>query len=178
MKYSLKCLYAVALLLVLCAATRATATPWQPYGLPADSVTISGQVTHPLTLSQEHLRRFNAVTGKDLKIVGVKGDIKKTLHSWKGVLLTTLLDSAGIRLAPKERGRCYIVVRGTDNYTTLYSWNDLFNNPTGSHVVLLYEENGQPITTDGPFVMVCTTDKITGPRHVKWVNRIEVASLP
>ncbi|HVI48639.1 MAG TPA: GNAT family N-acetyltransferase [Chitinophaga sp.] len=142
-------------------------------------VEVTGLVEHPLTYSIDHLQGLKTFTGHDLKIVGAKGDVRKTFHTYKGISLKSILDSAKIVMPqPKEKGKYYIIVKGSDSYTVLYSWNEIFNNPTGTHVYLIFEENGKPITDDGRFVMICSNDNITGPRHVKWVQRIEVARLP
>ena len=75
---------------------------------------------------------------------------------------------------PKDRGKYYILVSSSDDYQVLFAWNELYSSNTGEQVLLLYEENGKPIEEDGAFVVICTRDEITGPRHVKWVESIEV----
>ncbi|CAL1518429.1 molybdopterin-dependent oxidoreductase [Chitinophaga sp. MM2321] len=143
------------------------------------TVVVKGLVAHPLVLDINNINQLKVVTGHHLNIVGATGDIKKTFDSYKGISLKSILDSAVITIGhPKEKGKYYIIVKGSDGYTSLYSWNDIYNNPTGEHVFLLFEENGKPIMKDGRFVMICSNDKITGPRHVKWVESIEVAKLP
>ncbi|SIO47355.1 molybdopterin-dependent oxidoreductase [Chitinophaga niabensis] len=144
-----------------------------------NKVTVKGLVEHPLEITRSNIKAFKPETQKDLKIIGSTGDVKKTFNSYKGVSLKSILDSAKITMPNhKERGKYYIAVKASDGYTTLYSWNDIFNNPTGDHVFLVFEVNGKPIEEDGQFVMVCSNDKITGARHVKWVQEIEVGKLP
>lgn len=148
-------------------------------GLITDKVVVTGLVEHPFTITLDNIRQLKPQTYNEVNIVCSSGETKKILHSFEGVSLKNILDSAGIKMPrPKERGKYYIAVRASDGYTTIYAWNEIYNNPTGDHVFLIFSENGQPILQDGRFVMICRNDKITGPRHVKWVERIEVAKLP
>ncbi|MCW3465502.1 molybdopterin-dependent oxidoreductase [Chitinophaga nivalis] len=147
-------------------------------GYYSSTVHIKGRVAHPLTIDSSNIHRFPSREGRRLQITGSDGTVRKTYHHYRGIALKTLLDSAGILMdPPKEKGKYYIVVKAIDGYTALFTWNEIFNNPTGDRVWLLYEANGQPIRQDGRFVLVCPVDKITGARHVKWVQTIEVSRL-
>ena len=64
-----------------------------------------------------------------------------------------------------------------DGYTAIFSYHEIFNNPTGDKILVLFEENGMPIDKDGAFVLISATDKITGARHVKWLKTIEVKKI-
>jgi DMSO/TMAO reductase YedYZ molybdopterin-dependent catalytic subunit len=141
-------------------------------------VQIKGLVEKPLSLSVSSLRNKKVVEGKNYQIISAKGEVKGTIASYKGVLLKGLLNEANITMPnPKERGKYYIVVSGTDGYQVLFAWNELYSSPAGEKVYLLFEENGKEIMEDGPFVLICASDTITGPRHVKWVKSIEVAKI-
>lgn len=144
-----------------------------------NKVEVKGLVEHPFVITLSNIETLKPEIRKDLKIIGSTGETKKTFHTYKGVSLKRILDSAKITMPkPKEKGKFYIAVKASDGYTTLYSWNEIYNNPTGDHVFLIYEENGKAIKEDGQFVMICSNDKITGARHVKWVQTIEVGKLP
>ena len=139
---------------------------------------LAGLVDRPLTLTIDSLRAMTVQTGGPVDIVSSSGQVRKTIRSFQGVLLRDLLDKARIQLLnQKEKGKYYIVVRGTDGYAAVFAHNELFNNPTGKQVFVLYAENDQPITTDGAFVLLTTDDLVTGARHVKWLNRIEVRKV-
>lgn len=116
--------------------------------------------------------------GGPLKIIGSNGSVRKEFSSFKGVLLRDVLDAARIQMAsPKDKGKYYIVARATDGYTAVFAHNELFNNPTGQQVFILFDVNGSPIKEDGAFVLVASTDSVTGARHVKWLNRITVQKV-
>jgi DMSO/TMAO reductase YedYZ molybdopterin-dependent catalytic subunit len=145
---------------------------------PSVTLQLTGLVDRPLTLTIDSLRAMTAQTGGPVDIVSSSGQVRKTIRSFRGVLLRDLLDKARIQLPnQKDKGKYYVVVRGTDGYTAVFSHNELFNNPTGKQVFVLYTENDQPITTDGAFVLLTTDDVVTGARHVKWLNRIEVRKV-
>lgn len=139
---------------------------------------IEGLVERPLTLSIDSLRRLPAQTGGPVSIVSTSGQVRKTIVSFRGVLLRDLLAKVRIQMPnQKEKGKYYIVAQATDGYTAVFAHNELFNNPTGNQVFVLFEENGKPIADDGAFVLLTTDDTITGARHVKWLSRIDVRKV-
>lgn len=127
-----------------------------------------GVLFQPLTLTIDSLRAMTAQTGSPVDIVSSSGKGRKTIWSFRGVLLRELIDKAHIQLPNKnEKGKHYILVRGTDGYAAVFAHNELFNNPTGKQVFVLHAEDDQPIITDGSFVLLTTNDLVTGVRHVK-----------
>ncbi len=144
----------------------------------SETVEIKGLVEKPLTLTVEALKQLPVQEGRDFKIVSSSGEVRSTLGSYRGVRLTDVLKQAAIQLSnPKEKGRYFVVATATDGYTAIFSHNDLFNNPTGDGVLVLFEENGQPIGKNGAFVLISLTDTISGARHVKWLKTIEVRKV-
>ena len=61
--------------------------------------------------------------------------------------------------------------------STAFSYHEVLNNPLGNDVLLLIEENGQPIAQDGDVVLISLSDYVTGNRHVKWLSSIELRKL-
>lgn len=148
------------------------------FGQVSESVRLLGSVEKPMTLTAESLQKRKHETRTDFQVVSSSGEVRKTIASLRGVLLRDVLNEAKITLtAPKDKGRYVIVATATDGYTATFAHNELFNNPTGDHVLLVFEENGKPIEKDGAIVLICAADKITGARHVKWLKTIEVRRL-
>lgn len=145
----------------------------------SETLEIRGLVEKPQTWRVENLKNFPVQEGRDFNIVSASGQVRYTLESYRGVRLTELLNAAVVRLPnQKEKGKYFVVATATDGYTAVFSHNDLFNNPTGEGVLVLFEENGKPIpAAQGAFVLVSLTDKISGARHVKWLKTIDVRKV-
>ena len=148
------------------------------FGQNTTTIHIAGKVEHELTLTLDDLKTLPVVSGKNFKVISTSGDIRKEFKTYQGVLLTNILDKAQIKVNnPKAKGKLIVLVKATDNYTTAFSYHELFNNPTGEQVLVLFEIDNRPIAKDGPFLLISATDKITGARHVKWLSEIQVVEL-
>lgn len=143
-------------------------------GSISKQVKIVGDVEFPLNLTVDSLKRMNVVTIENFQVVCQSGANMKDVKSCKGVLLKELLEKAKIIQNNHKDRNFYIVARATDGYKATFSWAEIFNNPTGEHVYVLFEENDAPIKEQGEMILVCTTDIKTGPRHVYWLESIEV----
>ncbi|HMW98343.1 MAG TPA: molybdopterin-dependent oxidoreductase [Flavobacteriales bacterium] len=135
---------------------------------------VSGDVEFPLTLTVDSLKRMNVATIEDFTVVCQSGANMKQDSTAKGVLLRDILEKARIKQSGHKDRNFYIVARATDGYKATFSWAELFNNPTGDNVYVLFEENGRPIVAQGDMILICRNDIKTGPRHVYWLNAIEV----
>lgn len=137
-------------------------------------IKVTGAVEHPLDLNIDSLRAMRVVTVDSYAVACQTGTRMSEQKVCRGVLLRDILDKAGIhQTGQKDRG-FYITARATDNYLAVFSWSELYNNTTGDHTYVTFEENGKPIGDKGEFVLICTNDTKTGPRHVYWLNAIEV----
>ena len=140
-------------------------------------IKVTGDVLTPLTLTVDSLKKMKVVELKDFKIVCQKGLTKDSVESTKGVLLTDILEKAKIAQQEHKDRNFYIVARASDDYKATFSWAELFNNPTGEKVYVLFEQNGKPLKEKGEMILVSMTDAKTGPRHVKWLKSIEVTRV-
>ena len=140
-------------------------------------IKVTGDVLTPLTLTVDSLKKMKVVELKDFKIVCQTGLTKDNIESTKGVLLTDILEKAKIAQQEHKDRNFYIVARASDDYKATFSWAELFNNPTGEKVFVLFEQNGKPLKEKGEMILVSMTDAKTGPRHVKWLKSIEVTRV-
>lgn len=137
-------------------------------------VKVQGEVEHPLTLTVDALKQMDVKTIENFSVICQSGANMKENITCRGVLLRDILEKAQIKQQNHKDRNFYIVARATDNYKATFSWAELFNNPTGDNVYIIFRKNGKPIQTDGAMILICTNDIKTGPRHVYWLKSIEV----
>lgn len=108
------------------------------------------------------------------------GDTKQSEEvRWRGVLLRDVLDAAGMQSLDRYAlRRSAVVARATDNYAALFSWGELFNARMGENVLVVTAMNGRPLpASEGPYALRSLSDTKSGPRHVKWLRRLEVLTV-
>lgn len=140
---------------------------------------VSGLVEHSMVLSVDELKTKKVVSGRSFKVVSLEGQVKKTIPAFRGVSLKSLVDEAKMLIPnPKERGQFYVSVTGNDGHKVIFSWSELYNGTTGDKAFIIFEDNGKPITKDGPFSLITTADIFTETRYVKSIKSIEVGKIP
>ena len=99
---------------------------------------------------------------------------------YRGVLLRDLLDAAGVQKLDRHALRhSGVAARATDNYAVLFSWGELYNGRAGDNVLVITSMNGKPLpSSEGPYALRSLSDTKPGPRHVKWLNRIDFFTVP
>lgn len=92
--------------------------------------------------------------------------------------MKSILEEANIKIEkPKERGKYFVLITATDGYQVIFSYNELMYSVASENTFLVYEEEGKEIDKEGKFVIICASDIISGPRHVKWLKIIEVKKV-
>lgn len=138
------------------------------------TIEVAGEVYTPISLTVDSLKKMKVTTIENFKVICQSGAEKKENKTCKGVLLRDILEKAKIKKTDHKDRNFYIVARATDNYKATFSWAEIFNNPTGDNVYVIFEENGKPIDSQGEMILISKNDIKTGPRHVYWLNKIEV----
>ena len=142
-----------------------------------DRIEVVGDVKNALSLTVDSLKLMNVKEVSNMDIVCQSGATVQSIKSTKGILLRDILEKAQIdQLNHKDRN-FYIVARATDDYKATFSWAEIFNNPTGDEVYVVFEQNGEPLKEKGEMIVVSNTDVRTGPRHVTWLKSIEVTRV-
>ncbi|HUK83362.1 MAG TPA: molybdopterin-dependent oxidoreductase [Verrucomicrobiae bacterium] len=165
--------------LALCALTAATLTFAQTPPNGATSLLVLGNVENKLTLSVSELQRLPVQRVEDvrqLRMPGTPGNQGEQTRRYTGVLLRDVLNSA--KLIEKDRHdlrRSIVVVTATDGYQAIFSWAELFLSPIGDGALIIFERDGAPLpANEGPLALVSLRDTQPGPRHVKWLARLEI----
>ena len=129
---------------------------------------VTGEVRRKLSLSLEDLRGLAQRRGQ----VAAGG--------YGGIRLTDILEEADIKRDERHAlRRTYVVATASDGYHAVFSWGELFNTPVGREVLVAFERDGFPLQDgEGKIALVSLADEKIGPRHVKWLSRIDVRRVP
>jgi DMSO/TMAO reductase YedYZ molybdopterin-dependent catalytic subunit len=156
------------------AAVVAQGTPRQ-----ATALVVDGNVEKRLSLTLVDLRRLPVQQVEDVRQVRIAGAPAAdggATRRYSGVLLRDVIAAA----KPVERERhdlrrSIVVATATDGYRTVFSWGELFLSPIGDGAMVVFERDGAPLAAnEGPFAIVSLKDTQPGPRHVKWLERLEL----
>ncbi len=129
------------------------------------SFTVEGEVLRPLKLTLDELSK--------MKQTEVKAkDREGNEHTFKGVRLVDLLDSAGVTLGRELRGENlakYVLVKAVDGYEVIFSLPEVDPEFTGQTIILAYQVDGNPLPKgEGPFRLVVPNDK----RPARWIREL------
>lgn len=142
------------------------------------TVTVTGAVKTPLTLSVADLKAFPAAQ-IDSATVTRPRDQMEVPSTVRGVRLTAVLERAALSSGDRNDWKHAVVLAtATDGYQVVFSWPELFNTEIGANVLVVFERDGQALAErEGPIALVSTRDQRTGPRSVKWLMRLDVKVL-
>jgi DMSO/TMAO reductase YedYZ molybdopterin-dependent catalytic subunit len=153
--------------LVLCGAFAAAHAQDQPATL-----SIGGDVAHPLTLSAADLQSLPRTT--------VTFTDHGTTTTYDGVLVSELLKRAGVPLGAELRGPAlatYVLASAKDGYQVVFSVGELDPDLSGDRVIVADRADGKPIEGDrGPFRIVVPQDT-RGARSIRMLERLEIVRL-
>ncbi len=146
---------------------------------PTTEFAITGAVKKPMKVTISAMLQMPQDAIGDVTITNHRGDPKTTVKQLKGVLLKTLLDSAGIlSVKPKDLSEIMIRLIASDGYKNVYSWNELFNTEVGNHVYIITTMDGKPMDqVDGRILVLSLSDMVSGRRHLKGLATVEVVKM-
>ncbi|MEO7642675.1 MAG: molybdopterin-dependent oxidoreductase, partial [Ramlibacter sp.] len=94
---------------------------------------------------------------------------------YQGVPLKELLDRAGLKPDRREIRKAIVLVTAKDGYQASFSWGELYNSALGDGVVLVLRQDAtELLEADGLPALRSLQDARSGPRHVRWVTRIDL----
>jgi DMSO/TMAO reductase YedYZ molybdopterin-dependent catalytic subunit len=134
------------------------------------SVKVTGEVITPLDLKINDLQQYpqTEVTRKDR-------DGKD--HTYSGVILSTILQKAGVTLGKDLRGENltkYVLVEASDGYQVVFALAELDKDFTDHTIILASLVDGKPLPpADGPFRVIVQDEKKPA-RCIKQVTGIKV----
>ena len=145
----------------------------------SDSIVVKGNVKAQMVITPSSLSAYNKVTLGNVVIKNHEGKPKDTLMNVQGVLLKDLLAKVELDESNfKKFSEFCFVVKCTDDYTVVYSWNELFNSPTGNATYIITEKDGQKLSQMKDKIAIITqSDYNTGRRFSKSVATIEIKRI-
>ncbi len=173
--------WAIGLCALAAVADLAAQTSAQP-ALPAAKVIVVGNVANPLSLGVDDLARMPVQVVEDVRQVrlgGAAASGSDQVRRYRGVLLRDVLAAA--KPVEKERHdlrQSIVVATATDGYKAVFSWAELLLSPIGDGAFVIFERDGAPLApNEGPLALVSLRDTQPGPRHVKWLAKIELVRV-
>lgn len=162
-RVALRCNLVVAFAMLVAACVRAQGAK----AAGPSSITISGAVTTPLTLSIADLEKMPQTT------VSVVNPHNHKTEIYRGVLLDSLLQQAGVPRGEAIRGKwmtAYVLATAADGYRVVYSLAEMDSGFLDSSVLVADQMNDAPLTPDeGPLKLVAPHEK----RPARWVRMLK-----
>lgn len=140
---------------------------------------VSGAVAQSLALTVEDLKGLAAQRINDVRAIEEGGRREERTRAYVGVLLRDLLDRAKlVETSRHDLRRSVVVATATDGYKAVFSWAELYLSPIGEGALVYYERDGRPLDDrEGRIALISLKDVRAGPRHVRWLQKIEVVRV-
>jgi DMSO/TMAO reductase YedYZ molybdopterin-dependent catalytic subunit len=154
----------------------------QGAGRVTTALSVKGGVEHDLTLTVDDLRRLPVHQVDDVRSLrdsGSSAGDAAVARRYTGCLLRDVLE----RAHPIEKQRfdlrkSVVIATASDGYRAIFSWAELYLSPIGDGALVIYERDGLPLAEDeGKIALVSLRDTRPGPRHVKWLQSIELRTI-
>jgi hypothetical protein len=162
--------YKIALLATLIFTSLGSARLFaQTVAKPA-SLVVEGEVKTKLVLTPEAIDKFPKTTI-------IQKDRAEKEHTYTGVELALVLQSAGVTLAEELKGENltkYLLVEASDGYQVLFSLAEIDTSFTSRKIILANRKDGALLTADeGPFHIIIDGEK-RKPRNARQVISLKI----
>lgn len=135
------------------------------------TVKISGEVTTAMELKLTDMQQF-------AQAEVVRKDRDGNDHKYSGVLLSAILQKAGVTMGKDLKGENltkYASVEASDGYQVVFALAELDKDFTDRQIILATKIDGKPLApTDGPFRIIVQDEKKPA-RCIKQVTGIKIA---
>jgi len=147
----------------------------------ASALVVEGSVENRLSLGVADLRlpvqQIEDV--RQVRVAGAPAADSGATRCYAGVLLRDVIAAANpVERERHDLRRSIVVATAADGYMKVFSWAELFLSPIGDGAMVVFERDGAPLAAnEGPFAIVSLKDTQPGPRHVKWLERLELRRI-
>jgi hypothetical protein len=140
---------------------------------------VGGTVQQKLALTAQDLRALPQKDYTEKRSVTVDGREVTQTVLMRGAPLRALLDQAGLASDRRSVRRAYVLLTAQDGYQTTFSWGELYNTSLGDDVVVVLRHGDDDLLARDGFASLRSLQDIRpGPRHVRWLNAIDVPLAP
>ncbi|MBX2967058.1 MAG: hypothetical protein KF845_13010 [Cyclobacteriaceae bacterium] len=154
-----------------------TLTTWGQKNIQAtDNFVVTGEVKKELKFTLSDIEKHVSKNIGDVVITSHTGDPRGTARQLKGVLVKDILKNIELKEeSPKLLSEFYFIFTAVDDYKVVYSWNEIFNSPTGDNLYVITTRDGKKLKDMEDRILILTpTDFKTGRRHIKGLSKIVV----
>lgn len=143
-------------------------------------VQVTGLVNRSLRLTASELRAMEQTEIHNVGIICGSGRRDGVVERYRGVRLTAVLERAGVIVRRHGAANAIFVTLATsDGRLALFSYQELFNSAVGEQAIVIIERDGQPLDeNEGEIAFISAHDLRTGPRRLRYLQRIEVHEYP
>ncbi len=155
-------------------------TVWgQKPELATNEFDVTGQVKKEIKFTMSDFEKYPSKPMADVVITNHLGEPRRIAKQLTGILVKDLLKDMELNEeSPKRFSEFYFTFIASDNYKVVYSWNEIFNSPTGDNLFLVTARDGKKIKEmDERILILTTTDFKTGRRHIKGLSKIVVSRV-
>lgn len=140
------------------------------------AIQVTGAIKQPMTITIDMITAQPVKDIGNLMITNHAGEVKGTAKDMKGVLLKDLLSKLELNAEnPRSNSTFYFMIKASDGYTVVFSWNEIFNTAVGDKIFLVTAKDGQLLQQmPDRLLLLSAADLRTGRRFVKAVAEIIV----
>lgn len=143
---------------------------------PTEEFLVTGSVNRDVTVKISDLKNYPSVRIKKVRITNHLGVYKGTLKQLRGIRIVDLLKPIEITApSPRALNEYCLIFEAADGYKAVFSWNEVFNSPTGRNIFVITRKGGVDCSNLNERIMVLAPrDLNTGRRYIKCLTRITI----
>ncbi|MCH7397232.1 hypothetical protein MM236_04490 [Belliella sp. DSM 107340] len=143
---------------------------------PSTEFVVIGLVKKELKFDYSDFSKFDSREISDVEIKNHIGEMRGTAKQLKGILVKDLLTKMELQEEnPKLYSEFFLNFVASDGYKVVFSWNEIFNSPTGDNLYLITSRDGKELMEMTERILILTpSDFKTGRRHIKGLSKIIV----
>lgn len=137
---------------------------------------ITGTIKKEKIVRLSDIAELPAQKIKSLVVTNHLGEKRGVIKKMRGVKILDILKDVEFDADnPKILSEYYLTFIASDGYKAVYSWNEIFNSPTGQNIFIVVEKDGVKLKDMAERIMIITpSDFKTGRRYIKALSQIVV----